>query len=432
MKKFSLGLEAIEFQDSQTFNTIKHFFDKLINENYKNDKTLKELELYVKKRFGLSTHTVLDLYETGYSTTSILNQNHIFIGNYVKEEYRKLLNTKTITGSTQLENIQKLKSFNEQNTIDLKKAIVTGLFSELKGNINIVTQDSQLLGSEGMAAIYLHELGHLFTYFEFLTKSITANYCMMAICSAAEQQVKQENKVILIKKINETIYLKDDALDVLLDVKDTTTTATIFMDIVSKPNKSITGTYFYDWTTAEQVADQFVSRLGGGRELIIALDKLYKKHGVRTRHSEMFWFDVKVNIFRFVTGLLISTLIPFGVIVAIYVIYVQLTLSGITGFFSHNFTYDEPKVRLKRIRNDYMVALKNNKDIEVKKYLIKEIDQCDVLIADYTEYKPVLDIVSNYLLSKNRSYNELYQLQRDLEDIAFNDLFIKAEKLLLA
>ena len=90
--------------------------------------------------------------------------------------------------------------------------------------------------------------------------------------------------------------------------------------------------------------------------------------------------------------------------------------------------YDHVKIRFKRITNDLVTILKYSKDDQYNRCVIKEIDFIDNLIADYVDEMDISKLIDFILRRKDKN---IYHLQRDLEDIAFNDLFIKAEKLRL-
>jgi len=92
--------------------------------------------------------------------------------------------------------------------------------------------------------------------------------------------------------------------------------------------------------------------------------------------------------------------------------------------------YDDLKDRYKRVRMQYIDVLKYG-DIpaENKKRAIDAIKQLDEIIDRTRNFKTLKTIVSNWIFTKNRNTKADIELQKMLEQLAHNDLFLKSSEL---
>lgn len=423
MRKFNLGLEAIGFQDSSTFTQLSEDFEALKKSRFKDEETIKKIEKTIKDRFGLYVYILLDNRYDNCVWLPTFNQNHIFHDNYMKEylyDYSK--------DQTDIQKLDKLKAFTTENNISITNAKVSGIFSEMKTDINLNTYQIAGMNGEELAAVFLHEVGHLFTYYENIAKVTITNFVLAGLCSMAEQQAPVSEKKIFIKKLEDHAMFRRGALEDLVEINDTKTVATVYLGKVTKENKSSTNSYFYDVVSCEQMADQFVSRLGGGRALVSALSVADTRQGYPKTKSEQVLADIMVNSIRFI---LHSVFIAFAPPLAMFLAGLDFFMLYLSGTGNKDFTYDDAKVRMSRVMNDLTQRLKQEKDTKKMATIIKEIETCEFIISGYEEYEIVYRRISNFLFKSNREAKAIYDLQRDLEDIAMNKLFMKSKKLSL-
>lgn len=423
MKKFNLGLEAIGFQDSATFAALSQDFEVLKKSRFKDEATIKKIEKTIKDRFGLYVYILLDNRYSNCVWLPTFNQNHIFHDNWLKEYLYQ-----DASEQKEFEKLDKLNAYTKENQVSIKNAKVTGIFSEMKTEINLNTYQLAGMGGEELASVFLHEVGHLFTYYENITKVTITNFVLAGLCSMAEQQSPVDEKKIYIKKLEDHAMFRRGALEELVQINDTKTTATVYLGKVIKENKSSTNSYFYDVVSCEQMADQFVSRLGGGRALVTALSIMDTRQGYPKTKSEQVLADIVVNSIRFV---LHSVFMVFAPPLAVFLSGLDFLMLYLSGTGNNDFTYDDAKVRMSRIMNDLTQRLKEEKDTKKMATIIKEIETCELIVSGYEEYEIIYRRISNFLFKSNREAKAIYDLQRDLEDIAMNKLFMKSKKLSL-
>ena len=296
MKKFSLGLETIDFQKDDTFEQFTALFDDLKKSNFENTKLVKQIKELTFKRFGINanvkivtnfwigTSVELPSFQLNHGLFSQAIRNFLKGAKDADEDYQRLL---------------KIKDFKRLNTVDLKNAKVTGIFNELVYAIYVDTEQLRHLDSQECAAIYLHEVGHLFTYFEQMVKITTTNLVLLNVASLTQSSLTYENKAMVFELADDILEVDHTKINPNL-VNNDKAVATIYLSKIMYQTKSTTGSSWYDNVSTEQMADQFVSRLGGGRFLITGLDKLYKTGGM--------FFTKKQLIFAYERHFLFETL----------------------------------------------------------------------------------------------------------------------------
>lgn len=420
MKKFNLGLEAIGFQDGSIFKEISDLFTTFKQTRDNNENVIQQIVKIIKNKIGINIQIFYDKqYATGVWLPTF-NKNHIYFNNEVKQ-------TMDITNS--FDSVDKLGGFIKKNEIDIKKGKISGFFSEYQSPININPYDISALDGEELAAVFLHEVGHLFTYYENITKVTITNFVLMGLCQMAEAQDPIDKKKIFIKKLENNELIKPNTMNELVELNDVKTIATVFIDKIAKENASSSGSYFYDVTSVEQSADEFVSRLGGGRALVSALSKSkISDSGLNIQILN----DIALNGLGIIGVAVASFVMPIlGVLWGSLFMMITVYSSRNKGTASKDFTYDELKVRMKRIVNDLTERLKHEKDVKSIGIIVNEIETCNAIMDMYSDYKPLYARIADFIFKKHATSKDIYELQRDLEDIAMNKLFMKSKKLSL-
>ena len=423
MKKFSLGLEAIEFQKDETFNNFVKEFSSL-----KKKKTFKQTDFKGLEELTFSSFNIkisIEENTVNDSEAAVLKPFWLQINNIIHHEKRKTIYKQLVNEEEFFNNLfNEAKKFRKSNLVDLKTAKISGPISSVTSYMVLSANFIKKFSAEEMAAVYLHEIGHIFTFFESMVKLTTVNMVLNGLCLLAEKRVSL-NKEVHIKTSEELLGVPEGSLTLINETTSSKVVATILLDATLSKPKSVSNSYFYDMVSSEQLADQFVSRLGGGRYLIMALDKLNKQ----TYEKIMPWrFNTLLQrLVMLSIGTFINPII--GVIVLTFILY---EFNKMTISVYHTSGYDDEKVRLLRIRNDMSLQLKSPMSDDDKRALILHIEKMDEIIQATKTFEGAYGHIAKFLnLPSLKKKQEIYNLQRDLEDIAFNDLFIKSEKLRL-
>lgn len=307
-----------------------------------------------------------------------------------------------------------IESSNEvlHGTVNIKTAKVSGVFSDIKAKMYLGKAFIQgnKYSSQELAAITLHEVGHLFTYFEFITRTVRTNQVLAGlskILDGSENQEKREVALLSAKKA-----LKLDKLD-LSQLKDvnTKTTQVVLIDALVKETRTELGYNLFAESSWEYLCDQFSARHGAGVHLATALSKIYKSQYNISYRSLAVYLAVEM-----IKVILISNLAFLGILFLV-VMFDSQDGGG----------YDLPSARLKRIRDQATQYLKNKQisDVE-RRRILDEIESIDKLLAEMTNRKQLFTYIHEFFSKRTRDERAYRKLQYDLEDIAMNDLYVKA------
>lgn len=440
MKKFNLGLEAIGFQTSSFFEKLSEHFDDLIKKKWRNDQAALAIEKMVKDRFNLNVQLRVGDEMGCCMWPPNFNQNHIFHQNRFKQMYQTWGKHENA-----IERLEKMNAFNKSSKIDIENGKLYGLFSEMKTIINMSPEQTRTMEAREVAAVFLHEVGHAFTWYENIVRINTTNFVLLELADVVSKNNTKEEKTVYLKKAEEFNMLRYGTADELARCETATKAITVYLSDFIFSNASASGSHFYDTVTCEQMADQFVSRLGGGRYLVTGLDKIMIKYGAKVSLTHRFLVDILVTavigflLLRNFKWKAVKNYILGGDIFDLFDAYVVIIGAALTlynflisrGTDNTNPTYDEMKVRIQRVKNDMINRLKNNKGEEDKNILIAQIEACEQIEKEYFQYKPIITILANFVFRKGRDASIMYDLQRDLEEIASNPIFIRSVKLSL-
>lgn len=385
-------------------------------------KTIPEIKLLadmIFKRFGIRVEFIHSSTGVMGVLPMILNKYHVFL-NKVLHGFEGINSQEAILSGWQ----------DRKGSIDLKKAKVSGIFSEYTHqffiNLPFIVKNLNFTASE-MVGCMLHEIGHLFNNYEYSDRLESTNVILAQLSTELKNNTDS-------KKID---YVFKQYLDITQQEK-------IDIDIHNS-NRIILGgqlvaNYFsyvksqwpvakYDETGSEVAADAFASRFGYGKEIVIALDKIERLYGM---HRSKITLGIAGGIYD-----IINLGIPLALsltLLSLGAIPVGLLWLGITGLALYgsgadlkDMTYDDLKDRYIRIRQQCVQMLKDS-DVDPKtaKDLLEQIYAMDAVIKSTGYFKPMTAKISNLVFSRHRQANDSIQLQRMLEELAHNDLFIRS------
>lgn len=428
-----IALEMIEFQDNHFGIDLESVMltlqNKILSGEYHGDKEirdsieLKKIADLVMARLGLKirivTHSALAAVLPFYS-----NKNHIFItdiwrGNFKLKEQEKILRD----------------AQNKKGTVNLQKARVGGIFSEYENVLYLNFKDlfaTFKISAAEAVGVMLHELGHAFEVCEYSDRLETTNQVLANV--AVQIKAKPEKKDVVyvyreLQGINKNVT--EAEVDKMLNGNKVIAGYLWFKTIIGSVRQQL-GNAKYDETSFEQTADSFAIRFGYGRSLITALDKLHTHYGSPEKSKTWLAIHHILATLSFMglglgsMAFLFSINIPMGIYLSFYTFIVLLA----SGEGCKDYTYDELKVRYKRIRNEYIEQLKTM-DIERNKLteILNEVYFIDRIISETHQFRSIFNVVSNFIFTVNKEADSSIKEQQLLEDLSFNDLFIRSAEI---
>lgn len=420
-------MEAIDYQGK---SQLAIDLVGIITELQKNERTgqidLQDSKIakVIKKHTGLTIKPNIDI---GYSA-AILPQtpsrNNVLFKSVAKYYYQDTEADKEI--------------FNKgffNGTIDLENSKATGDFGNLLSQVylgeKLLNKDS-LLSPEEVTAVILHEIGHYFVALEMLTRITKTNYVMHA---ASDQLLKSETKKQRMMVLDQLENYYDDK------IKDKERIAEIkkhkdyygVLILTSAINNSINqlGYNVYDMRSYEQLSDQFSNRHGMGIHLVTALDKLHRRRPeyYRDYHSKGYHYLMWVmNALTFMMGGYFSFLIGGLKLLSGYLILSFLQALSIS---PNEVSYDPPKKRFEKIRNDLISISKDpNLSVAEKDEIINDIKVIDEMRAKlHDDNYYFTELVWNKILPWGRDEQKKIVFNEELERLLNNALFLSTNLL---
>jgi hypothetical protein len=309
--------------------------------------------------------------------------------------------------------------------VDLKNGKVSGIFADVLSKIHLPVEmiTSSKYESEEMAAITLHECGHLFTYYEFISRSVTTNQVLAGISKALDGSGTVEQREAVLLSAKKALNLSDLDAKELAKSNSKQVTELVVITNVTKQSHSELGCNIYDFSSWEYLSDQYAARNGGGRHIVTALDKLYRgmKHiSFRSTPSYLAMEALKIALF-------VAVVTPVGALtIDIATVLVIMDSQG-------DGTYDVPGARFKRVRDQIVENLKD-KDLSTDDIarLNADLDAIDLVLKEVNDRRQFFGVIWDAIAVWNYKGRDQKKLQQDLESIAINELFVKAAALKVA
>lgn len=287
---------------------------------------------------------------------------------------------------------------------------VSGCFSEvlIKINMPLKKLKDKDIPVECLVAATLHELGHIYAFYAFLSRSYYTNLVLQGLHEKLSGRPTGDQKFTIIAKslhdVNAKADIKPD------DFKEIDDPEVISVAILSEAvNDSVyeMGNNVYDYTAWEAIADEYATRHGAGPWLARTLDLIYSQSiNISGRPLPVFLLFEALKIFALI-------LPPLGIF---------LILQD-----SSSPLYDTAEARLNRIRNTMLDAINLDETLS-RDDITRMKDDLAVLdrITDGYNDRRQLGEMILWLLSKENRNNRRYKLtQRELEDLANHTLKLR-------
>ena len=422
--KDAIGTEAIDFQSSVVADQITKMFEDILKckggKEADASEAHKTLVTFMEKETGLK----IDLkFNTPYPPCMMpihVNPSSILGDSDFKDYYTKDANKV----------IKKLED-NEKTFVDLKNAKVGGAFSTVPSKIYMgfrQLKDMKLTARE-VAAVFMHEVGHAFVAYELAFNTIQTNQILLALHKslvANDQKLFEYSLKLTEKRLGPSSGVYNE----LKEETDTAVVTTVVMAKIQEKRVSELGTAAYDKTTYEALADNFATRMGLGRELVTSLEKIHRLYGSPEYSGET----------RFIYNMIQITVATYSMLLGAALGSVLLMIAGAPLFFlitwavsdgaEYQNVYDKLKIRYKRVREQLISRLKvKSLAPELVKNILEDLKVLDKIIEQTGEFSSILNVVGNIIYPSNWVLSSRKNAQRLLEELASNDLFIKAAQL---
>lgn len=389
----------------------------------------KEIEQLVKKRFGL-TITFIGDGRTASCYPNLFFPHHALIS--MQYQNNKVSGAKLLAG------MGKHQSIGE---VDLKNAKVSGWLSEVDSKLEVnfqrLSTEDKLTVPE-IAAIFIHELGHIFTAAEYATRINRTNQIVADIARTVINDDKDKVQVIYTNLKSLGFENSQKLADDLGSGSELMMGKAAFSLAVGTI-KSLTSE-FYDETSYEALSDAFAARMGYAFHSSTSLAWYYELDNIEKREKsysrELTATFILARVVS-VVALITMFVAPFmvAVISAVTAMYCGQTAAQLLTSQRRDkapMTYDDDKYRIARLKHQLIEQLKTQRfTVREKRVLLEQISVIQSMV-DQTQYvSSSVETIANLLFRSSWRASNGIETQRELEKLMSNDIFAAAARLSL-
>lgn len=430
MKKdlIKFGLETIAFQPKNFGKELELILESIRTKNEPLTKNpSKELKIYleliqkcIEYHTGLVITIVLNDFDANANLLPIIRTNHILL---TESQLKEITKSEKIL-------FKNLGSLKADFTFNRKTGKIGTNLKSINNTILLSYKDFLLnrkFTIREVVGVLLHEVGHGVVAVEYMSNIIRTNQALATVYN--ENFVNDTPEVVKIKLRTISNYLDEpeNSLDELAKIPNLTkeTIATVIVDKFLVNKKSELGTSYYDAVSFEYLADQYSARFGYGPDLISLLQKTA---GFFSGEKNIY-----SNVITKILELKLIAVIAAFSIYAVPIVPLIVTVLGY-GFLAGRHVpegkYDNLKTRVLRLKEQVIQNIKllhlSNQEL---KELLTEYDKIEKIVDSIKINESYINRIITFFSSVRKEAKDAIMLQRDLEELASNKLFVQSAKL---
>lgn len=416
--RVAISLEAIRYQAaSSLFLKLTELFDQMLERTARvrlTEQLFKEFDIAKVVRDETNLRTVQYLEKdvlNAFVYPPDIDRNNPIVNDWMKGYMQ---NTDALTMIKNARGAIK-------GRVNRAESKVYGCFEELEISIHLgdlfFNGKKRKYSGEQIAAILLHELGHVFSYLEALGEMVSMNGILSAICREVTSGVSEERKLALLTETERVLDINIDRKAELAKLNDADGYQVVILEARVRESRSALGSDVYDYRWWESASDQFATRHGAGKALATGLDTLMRDMGSSSYWSgPRFWFT---EAFKWLV--VAPFLFSFATIPYLVILFSWCPLYN---------DYDNPGERIARIRREMQGELKSPAITPVRrKKILEDLDVVANLEKDINDRKTLFYRLWTVFNGRMRAQDRQIAIQQTLEELANNDLFVSAARI---
>lgn len=418
MRLRKASLESIAMQSGDFFKSLVENIEFLRNDGRYTTAMIKESGLMENIRLQTGMKVIPQVRKENTMGAYVLlpnvDRNHPFVNSDVR---RFMSNDVGLSALN-------FKEVAPKGIVNTKTGTVSGWYSEISCDMVLshLLMEAKGMTNEDIAAIILHELGHLFTYFLHLGNTVVSNLIVSATARSIVKASEYGERVYILTEAERTLGIELPTKEQLAKItsdKEADSVQTIMLTTLADKARYETGFNYYELRSCEQIADQFAIKHGAGIYLASALDKIYTEYGHRSYRNRMLHVLLEIGkLILFCAGLSLGFVIP----LAVYVIFTNPLLKE----------YDDPQQRL-----DFIVAMltseikDRNLPEERRKQLVADIEIAKGIAAKAKDKRTLFQIYWQYCRTEGNTAVKQEKLAKAIQEFTSTALFLNASKFAL-
>lgn len=429
-KARAIACELIAQQTNDLADKITGYFEEIYKcrtqREAQDSKACAAIVDFLKKRVGVKIKLIFNTSNPPMCMPLMANVRHVLSTIMIDDAYNEQTN--------QFLNAIK-KSTVKKGVVDLKNGKLGGVYSEIENPVwmsfHYCTQN---FTPRECTAILMHEIGHLFLAFEMMYRTIRASQILAAL-----HQVRTGNDTSLTYEHALSLAgstLADDPKEFIecVTMHDNTAVCSVVFARVYHKLANDFGDNAVAGVNFEALSDNFAAKWGLAEDLATGLYTIYGS-GELGRNNPFTGLLLylspilsSVIVGAYIGAALSAATVGIGVAVVLTAMCIFVSGRG-DNFGQQTNVYDKPYVRFQRIRETLVAQMKSLElDSVTRERLLKEIATIDQVISGGKEMKDVFDDIAG-IFTSNRRASFAFRLERDIELLAHNDLFVNAQRL---
>ena len=336
-----------------------------------------------------------------------------------------------VTPTTSGPLLTKLKMGKSKGGVDLENGRVTGIYCEVPAEVWVEQSlfDENKYTAEEVAAIIVHETGHVFTYFQYIH---TMGYGGFISLTAAREYAgiqDPKQRELIVQSASDILGL--DAHTVEQCISSPSDGESLLLREYTTKLVSNTGNNLYDFRNVEQLADQYCVKHGCGSHLAPALTKMYRRYGDTSTSFTAYLSSELTGYLMFFGGLAMAAtagpMTPLFIAARTAVAMYMMLLLKNPGVR----VYDTPEARVKNLKTmltqDLRTMRKLGNDEQVKK-IIEQIDYIEEASKALKDRRSLVEIYWESIPGLAMTSAQQEKAAKQLESLLFNELHYHSAK----
>lgn len=412
----TLSMEDIAFQSGRLFIDLSEAIGSLRKKDTYTTETINEADipgivrLHTKMRISFDVNTNVSY--GAYIRLPEVDRNHPFMQDSWRQGF--------LADDTGAALIRALGG-RMTGGVDRKNGRVSGIYTDIQGDVvfGVRLMRDKSFSNEELAAVLLHEVGHLFTYFEYLGTLVYTSHVIGAVAKSVYGIDSYDKRI-------DTLVEAEKVLGVDIDNKERIAATpnkrmrslmaqSVLISTIAQKSRSDTGYNIYEMRSCEQLADQFTTRHGAGKDLVFALDKMYRRYWDKsTMNTAEYTVFECIKLILFMAGLFL-----FPITLTVYLLTANPTRK----------IYDDPEARVKLLKQQMLQQLKDkNIDAIKKRQILADIEAVELVQSTLDDKRSLMELFWTTIMPSGRAAMKQQEAQKLIEGLLNNELIVTATK----
>ncbi|AXH70838.1 virion structural protein [Vibrio phage BONAISHI] len=313
--------------------------------------------------------------------------------------------------------------------VDMKRGYVHGLPDEIihKYTIGAALLKNRALKTRQIVAGILHEVGHWLGAYVWMGRTLATNYLLTDFTLRVLEVNDEDKKYRIINEAKKKVGRSNDIFQHAADLNSFDQAQTIIIGSEIKESRRELGLDIYSVRGWEQIADQYASRWGYGKEVIDLLDNMYASEGMTPSFIRYERVASEIWAILFSASLLTTGVATGGIL---SILSGSLIFAGMICPTHQEEEYDDVKKRFQVIRKDMVGRLKETDDKEGQRIILKKLDAMQETVDKYSDELSLFKFMQKHFgFINGRRIHRNITTQKLLEELANSELNVLAARL---